>query len=672
MNKSAAIKRVNALREQLSEYAYQYYVLDSPEVDDAVYDSLNNELRAIEAEHPDLITPDSPSQKGFLGEVKDAFKKVDHAQRMLSLQDVFSLDDVVAWEKRIEKLLGDSPPEYCAELKMDGLAMSLIYEDGRFVRAVTRGDGEVGEDVTHTVHTVRTVPLKLRADKTLPREIYRGRFEVRGEIVLPKKEFDRINAQREKEGLPLFANPRNAGAGSIRQLDPAVTMERRLEFFCYGLVGEYPGLESLTMKHEWTRRLGFKVAPHERVLHDLADIEGYIADASELRAKLPFGIDGLVVTVNDVASYKQLGIVGKVPRAAVAYKFPAEQATTILEDIRVSIGRTGAVTPYAVLTPVKVAGSTVARATLHNEDEIARKELLIGDTVIIQKAGDIIPEVLRPLKELRTGKEKKFVMPREIDGVAVVRPEGEAVARLADLTTAQVHWQQLIHFVSRTAFDIDGLGEKIVAQLMEVGLVKTPADFFRLTKDDLLGMDRFAETSADNLIAAIAAARDVRLGRFLFALGVRHVGAKTASDIASHFGSLDKVRRASLADLAEIPGVGTVVAESLSQWLASPEASKLIDDLLDAGVKVKTESKLAASAQFAGTTWVLTGTLSSMTREEAGEKISDLGGNVTGSVSRKTTYVVAGVEAGSKLTKAESLGVTVLDESAFLKLLAAA
>lgn len=670
MNKSTAQQRIKALRTQLNEYAFQYYVLDNPEVDDAVYDSLNNELRSIESEYPELITPDSPSQKGFLGKAVNAFKKVTHEQRMLSLQDVFSIEDVVAWEKRVEKQLGDKPHEYCAELKMDGIAMSLVYEDGRFVQAITRGDGEVGEDVTHTVRTVRTVPLSLREDHSLPRAVYSGRFEVRGEVVLPKKEFDRINKLRESEGLPLFANPRNAGAGSIRQLDERVTLERRLEFFCYGLIGDYPGLVTLSQKHDWARRLGFKVAPHERIVHDLAEIEQFIAEAGKLRTSLPFGIDGLVITVNAIEGYRELGIVGRVPRAAVAYKFPAEQATTVLEDIRVSIGRTGAVTPYAVLTPVKVAGSTVARATLHNEDEIARKDLRIGDTVIIQKAGDIIPEVLRPLEELRTGKEKKFVMPQSIDGVAVVRAEGEAVARLADLTSAQVHWQQLIHFVSRQAFDIDGMGEKIVAQLMEVGLVKTPADFFRLTKDDLLGLDRFAELSADNLIAAIDAAREVRLGRFLFALGIRHVGAKTAHDIAGHFGSLAKVRQATQAELADIPGVGAVVAESVSTWLKSEHDVRLVDELIEVGVKVKEEGRAShKDAKFAGTTWVLTGTLSSMTREEAGERIADLGGNVTSSVSKKTDYVVAGVEAGSKLTKAEALGVKVLDEAGFLKLL---
>lgn len=667
MSKSAAHERAQAIRQQLKAYQHEYYVLDQPSVDDGVYDALNNELKSIEAKYPDLIAEDSPTQV-VGGEASNAFRKVAHLQRMLSLQDVFSVDEVVAWEKRIEKLLGDRPPEYCAELKMDGLAMSLIYEDGVFVQAVTRGDGTVGEDVTHTVRTVKTVPEKLTKDAQLPSAMYTGRFEVRGEVVLPRKEFARINKEREKLGQPLFANPRNAGAGSIRQLDPSVTASRGLEFICYGLIGEYDGLESLSMKHDWARRLGFVIAPHEMLLHDLCDIEAYIAKVAAMRDKLPFGIDGLVITVNDLSSYAKLGVVGKAPRAAVAYKFPAEQATTVLEDIRVSIGRTGAVTPYAVLTPVQVAGSTVSRATLHNEGEIERKGLLIGDTVIIQKAGDIIPEVLKPLAELRTGKEKAFIMPTEIDGVKVIRPEGEAIARLADLSVGQVRWQQLQHLVGKSGFDIDGMGEKIVAQLMEVGLVKHPADVFRLTKDDLLGLERFAELSVQNLIDAIAQARTIKLGRFLFALGVRHVGAKTAQDVAQAFGTLKALRAATPAELQAIPGIGSVVAQSLSEWLANPAAQKEVDDLLAAGVVVEPEERVSGG-KFAGTTWVLTGTLDALTRDEAGAKIAAVGGNITSSVSKNTSYVVVGDSPGSKLAKAEKLGVTVLDEAAFLKLL---
>lgn len=667
MNKQVAAERAQKLRDQLHEYGYYYHVKDEPKVSDAVYDALNNELKEIEAEFPDLQTADSPTLRGYSGEASDAFKKVTHQFPMLSLRDVFSLEEVVAWEKRTEKLVGGKVPEYCAELKMDGLAMSLMYEDGIFKQAVTRGDGYVGEDVTHTVRTIGSVPLRLKKHAHLPAAIYTGRFEVRGEIVLPIKEFERINAAREQEGLPLFANPRNAGAGSVRQLDPTVTRGRKLEFISYGIVGDYPGMDTLTLKHEWAHQLGFKIAPHQKKLRALAEIETYIDQVSELRTKLPFGIDGLVITVNDVATHKRLGFVGKTPRGAVAYKFPAEQATTILEDIRVSIGRTGAVTPYAVLTPVKVAGSTVSRATLHNEDEIERKDLRIGDTVVIQKAGDIIPEVVRPLVEFRTGKEKRWSMPKEVDGVAVVRPEGEAIARLADLSVGQVRWQQLIHFVGKTGFDIEGFGERTVMQLMEVGLLKNPADVFTLKAEDLEDLEGFAPVSAAKLATAIQAKKEIGLAKFLFALGIRHVGEKTARDIAGHFKKLENVRTARREELEQIAGVGGVVAESVAEWTGDADAQKQVDDLLKVGVRVRDESTQTGGV-LTGTTWVLTGTLPTLTRDEAKAKILAAGGEVSSSVSKKTSFVLAGEEAGSKLAKAELLGVKVIDEAAFLQM----
>lgn len=666
MNKVDPAKRVEQLREQLERYRYSYYVLDNPEIDDAAYDSLNHELVELEQAHPELVTADSPTQR-VGGQANEAFQKVPHGTRMLSLTDVFSLEGVEKWAKRTEKLLGKTPHEYYGELKMDGLAIRLVYRDGMFVQAVTRGDGGVGEDVTHTVRTIRTIPLRLHLDKGLPAEIYTGKFEVRGEVILPLKEFDRINAEREKKGEPLFANPRNAGAGTVRQLDPAVTASRRLEFIGYGIEMDLPGLQTHADEHDWMRRLGFKVASEDCVLRSMQDIEEFIEHATALREKLAFGIDGLVVAINDNATFAELGVVGKAPRGAVAYKFPAEQATTILEDIRISIGRTGAVTPYAVLRPVQVAGTTVQRATLHNEDEIERKGLLIGDTVIIQKAGDIIPEVVRPLVELRTGNEQKFVMPTEIGGVKVIKPVGEAVARLADLSVGQVRWQQLIHFVGKSGLDIDGLGEKIVAQLMEVGLVKEPADFFALTKEDLLGLDRFAEVSAQNLIAAIHAAREVPLGRFLFALGIRHVGSKTAQDIGRHFRSLAKLRAAKREDFDGIPGIGTVVTDSIMGWIESPHEQTSLDAILRAGVTVLDEAA-AVTGDYSGSTWVLTGTLESLTRDEAKAKIEALGGKVTNSVSINTSYVVVGADPGSKFEKAQALGVKTLTESEFLSL----
>lgn len=667
MNKAAAERRAQQLRAELERYRHSYYVLDAPEVDDAVYDSLNNELKELEAKHPELMTADSPTQK-VGGEASAAFSKVEHVRPMLSLQDVFSVDEVLSWEKRIEKLLGSRPHEYSAELKMDGLAMSLVYEDGKFVQAVTRGDGRIGEDVTHTVRTIRDIPHELSRTKEIPAAVYKGRFEIRGEVIMPKKEFARINAEREKQGQPLFANPRNAGAGSVRQLDPAVTAQRRLEFITYGIEGDYPELTRHAQVFEWAEALGFSIAPHRHLIHSLEELEHYIQKVADLREALSFGIDGLVVRVNERAIFSELGVVGKAPRGAVAYKFPAEQATTILEDIRVSIGRTGAVTPYAVLTPVKVAGSTVSRATLHNEDEVKRKDLKIGDTVVIQKAGDVIPEVVKPLIELRTGKEKVWHMPQEVDGVAVVREPGEAVARLADLSVGEVRWQQLIHFVSKAALNIDGLGEKTVAQLLEVGLVKQPADFFTLTKDDLLELEGFANLSAENLVKAIYEARNVTFGRFLFALGVRHVGAKTAQDIAQHFRTLDALRAADREQLEAIPGIGAVVAESLANWLQDKSAQVQVDSLLKAGVHIRAEAGVVRG-KFSGTSWVLTGTLENMPRDEAAALIEGLGGKVVGSVSKNTDYVVVGAEAGSKLAKAESLGVRTLTKAEFLALL---
>ncbi len=663
----SARTRVEKIRQQLERYRHSYYVLDAPEVDDAVYDSLNNELKELEAQFPALITADSPTQR-VGGEASGAFQKVAHQVPMLSLADVFSIDEVAAWEKRIAKLLGSQPHEYFAELKMDGLAMSLIYQDGEFRQAVTRGDGRVGEDVTHTVRTVRTIPLKLHRHAEIDPSFYQGHSEIRGEVIMPKREFARINAARAQQGLPLFANPRNAGAGSIRQLDAAVTAERRLEFIVYGIVGH----EQILPKHDdmllAAERLGFKIAPHHRVLHELSELEHYVADATNWRNDLPFGIDGLVVSVNDRHAFTELGVVGKAPRGAIAYKFPAEQATTILEDIRVSIGRTGAVTPYAVLKPVKVAGSTVSRATLHNEDEVKRKDLRIGDTVVIQKAGDIIPEVVRPLVELRTGQEKTWRMPKTVDGVAVVREPGEAVARLADLTVGQVRWQQLIHFVGKSALDIDGLGERTVAQLLELGLVKEPADFFTLTLDDILELEGFAHTSADNLLTAIAAAKRVAFGRLLFGLGIRHIGAKTAQDIAAHFHTLEQLRAATRDQIESVPGIGQVVADSLVSWLTDASAQRQVDRLLSAGLKVQAESG-PVRGKFSGTTWVLTGTLENLPREEAAALIEAQGGAVTNSVSKKTTYVVVGSDPGSKLVKAESLGIQILDKPAFLKLI---
>ncbi|MDQ5943664.1 MAG: ligase [Patescibacteria group bacterium] len=666
MSKNSDIKRIHQLRDWINTYNYQYYVLDKPEVSDAVWDSLNNELKSLEEKYPEQVDENSPTQR-VQGKALGKFKSVNHPKAMLSLNDIFSIEELEKWEKRMHKLLDKTDLQYYAELKMDGLAMRLEYENGVFKRAVTRGDGQTGEDVTHTVRTIRTVPLKLRKSKNIPSAVYKY-FEVRGEVIIPRAEFDRINSERSKANLPLFMNPRNAGAGTIRQLDPSVAAERRLEFVAYSIEMDLPQLKTHQDEHEMARELGFKLEPHDSVCNNINELEKFIKKWDGARSKLPYQTDGIVITINNNSEFESLGVAGKAPRAAVAFKYPAETATTILEDIRVSIGRTGAVTPYAVLKPVVVAGSTVRRATLHNQGEIERKDVRIGDTVIIRKAGDIIPEVIEPITKLRTGKEKKFVMPKQISGIKIVRPDGEAVARLSDLSFGEVKWQQLIHFVSKSAFDIDGLGEKILAQLMEEGLIVTAADIFRLKTDDLIGLERFANLSAKNLIESIAARKKISLGRFIYALGIRHVGAKTAQDIAVYCSTIKKFLSVTREELSAIDGVGEVVAESMAIWLGSKQNQRFLDDILSTGVEVLPQAKPKAG-RFTGTTWVFTGTLDTMSRSEAGAKVSVLGGDVTNSVSKNTSYVVVGDDPGSKADKAKNFGVTILSEKQFLKML---
>lgn len=666
MTEGQAKKRIDSLKNQLEKYSYSYYVLDNPKVSDAIYDSLNNELKELESKFPQFITADSPTQR-VGGEPIKKFKQITHSKPMLSLNDIFSVEDLEAWEERVHKLLGHKNIDYYAELKMDGLAISLIYENGIFSKAITRGNGYIGEDVTHTVKTIHTVPLKLAESSEAPSQVYEY-FEIRGEVILPKKEFEKLNRQRMKQNLPVFANPRNAGAGSIRQQDPKVTAKRGLEFIAYAIEMDLPGLKTHQDEHNLARTLGFKLGPDDRRLANVKEIEKYISSWESKRGSLPFQIDGLVITVNSNDEFEKLGVVGKAPRGAVAFKYPAETATTLLEDIGVSVGRTGAVTPYAILKPVKIAGSTVRRATLHNEDEIKRKDLLIGDTVIIHKAGDIIPEVLGPIKDLRTDKERQFKMPTSIYGVKIIKPVGEAVSRLANLNVAIVRWQSLIHFVSKGAFDIEGLGEKILAQLMEEGLITDAVDIFRLRKDDLVGLERFADLSSQNLIDSINAHKKISLSRFIYALGIRHIGAKTAHDIAQALISLDKFLKAKIDDFTQIKGIGEIVLESIVSWLGSKNNQKFVAELIKAGVVVEDEKRIA-SVRFAGITWVLTGTLETLSRDEATRRIESLGGDVVSAVSKNTTYVVVGSDPGSKYEKAKSLSIKTLNEKEFLDLI---
>ena len=666
MTKAEAKTRIAKLREQIDHYRYQYHVLDRSEISDAAQDSLKHELQVLETQYPDLVTPDSPTQR-VGGKPLAKFQKAPHGVPMLSLNDVFTFEEVEDWQKRVAKLLPSSVKlTYFAELKVDGLALSLTYRNGVLVRAATRGDGRVGEDVTMNAKTIEAIPLRLRnVARMLPNEI-----EVRGEAYMPKREFDRLNAEVEQRGAEPFANPRNAAAGAIRQLDPKVTSSRKLAFLAYDLVTDV-GVATHEAVHTLLADLGFQSGKHNRLCRSLAEVEAYHADIQKLRARLPFWIDGNVVGINELATYRRLGTIGKTPRGAIAYKYPAEQATTVVEDIQVQVGRTGALTPVAHLRPVLVAGSTVSRATLHNLDEIKRLDVRIGDTVILEKAGDVIPDVVQVLPKFRTGKEKVFAMPRKCPacGSPVIHPEGEVAYYCTNKRCFAQRMEELQHFVSKNALNIDGVGPKILEQLWNADLLRTPADLFDLTEKDLAPLERFAEKSAANLVASIQAVRKgVHLWRFVNALGIRHVGEQTSHDLAEHFGTFANIRSATQEQFLAVPDVGITVAQSLRAYFADREAQKHLDQLLDR-VTVCAEAKPAKRGSLAGKSVVVTGSLSHFSREEAKEAIRKAGGKWVSSVSAKTDFVVVGEDPGSKAEKARKLGVRVLDEAAFRKLL---
>ncbi len=663
MTKAEARQRIARLRAEINHHRYLYHVEDRQEISDAALDSLKHELAELERQFPELVTPDSPTQR-VGGKALAKFTKVRHPRPVLSIDDAFSLDEVKAWEQRSRKVLGEAVRGYYGELKMDGLAMVLTYEHGLFTRGATRGDGVVGEDVTQNLRTIESIPLRLEPVKRkLP-----TRLDVRGEVVLTKAELARINEAQVKRGLPPYANPRNLAAGSIRQLDPAAAASRKMEFYAFELITDC-GQKTHAEVHELLKDLGFKTSAHCRELRDLTAAAAYVAEWETAREKLPYQTDGAVLVVNDIAQERRLGVVGKSERWMLAYKFAAEQATTKVEDITVQVGRTGVLTPVARLTPVRVAGTTVSRATLHNQDEIDRLDLKIGDTVIIEKAGDIIPDVVQVLPKLRTGKEKKFTIPKAcpVCGSRVVRRAGEVAHYCSNVRCPGRSREGLYHFASRRAFDIEGLGRKTVDLLVETGLVQDPADFFTLKEEELTPLERFAETSARNLVAAIADRKHISLERFLNALGIRHVGEETARDLASHFGTLEQVSAASQADFEAVPQVGSVVAESLAQFFARKQTKALLGKFRALGLKVEPAPR-PARGKLAGKTFVLTGTLTSMTREQAKARIRDLGGRTSESVSKETDYVVAGENPGSKLDKAKKLGLTVLAESDLLKL----
>lgn len=671
MNQTQAAERAAKLRELINEYRYEYHVNDRSMMSEAAADSLKHELSQIEEQYPELITPDSPTQR-VAGQPSAKFKSVTHSERMLSLNDVFSREELEAWTVRVKKQVPDNAKiEYFVDLKMDGFACALVYQDGLLQQAVTRGDGFVGEDVTANVRTLDSVPLSLRASKKHA-NLLKGRTEVRGEIVMYKADFEALNKRRTKDGKPLFANPRNTAAGTIRQLDPRLVVERPLHFRAYDLLrDDAKEVPTHLFAYQTASNLGFLCNKQTPVYKTIDEVEKYIKTWEDKRHKLPFNTDGLVIKVNDRNLYRQLGVVGKAPRAAVAYKYPAEQSTTKVKDIFVSIGRTGAATPVAMLEPVVVAGSTVQMATLHNEGEVKRKDIRIGDTVIVHKAGDVIPEVVEPLVKLRTGSEKPFKMPThcpECNTKLVKLKAEDAVWRCPNINCPSRVHNHIGYFASKGALDIEGMGEKNVMALLEAGLIKDSADMFALKKEQLLKLDRFAEISATKLIAAIAEKKHPTLARFLFGLGIRHVGSQTAIDLANHFHSLESLSEATIEELSDVEGVGEVVAESIVAWFADPLNQKLLDKFKRLGVKPADVKRVGGP--LSGKSFVITGGLDSMGREEMAEKIRALGGAFQSSVGKETDYLVVGANVGaSKLAKADKLGTKQISEEDLLKML---
>ena len=661
------LQEADRLRNELRHHEYLYYVQDAPEITDAEYDRLMVRLRELEAKYPEEIPADSPTQR-VGGKVAPEFGEVKHLTPLLSLGNAFSAEELRAFDERVRSgLPAGAQLEYVVEPKIDGLACSLIYENGKLVRAATRGDGTVGENVTANVRTIRSIPLSLKVPEG---EEVPELLDVRGEIYMPRHAFMRLNEERAERGESEFANPRNAAAGSLRQLDPAVTAARSLSFFAY-LVGDGAQdkhSESMAM----LTRYGFKVSEGYRLVQNISEAIAYIQEFDSKRSTLAYDTDGAVIKVNAVYQQRLLGATGKDPRWAIAYKFPPEQAETTLEDIDWRVGRTGVLTPTAVLTPVKLSGSVISRATLHNVDFIQEKDIRLGDRVIINKAGEIIPEVLRVVLNKRTGAEAPVVIPTTCPecGWEVARKEGEAAIRCTNPRCPALGREGLVHFVSREAMNIDGCGPSVINQLLDKGLVKDAADLYSLTREKLLTMERMGAKSADNLLQALEASKENELDKLLFALGIRHVGAKVARILASEFGTVDRLLQAEAEELAAIKDIGDKIAESVVTWFAVPANIDLLERLRQAGLKMEFATRAEQTNHpFFGKTLVFTGTLPTLGRAEAKTMAQDVGAKVSGSVSKKTDYVIAGAEAGSKLEKAQQLGVTVLDETQFLEML---
>ncbi len=704
MTKDEAKKRIEKLKKVINHHRYLYHVHDRQEISEAALDSLKKELFDLEKLFPALLTPDSPTQR-IGGKPLEKFEKIRHPEPMFSFNDAFSEDDMKDWLERISKLLTTeekSEIDFFCELKIDGLAIELIYEQGIFKTGSTRGDGIIGEDVTQNLKTIEAIPLKLEIRNRasfgsegvkegkvlfdcLKLEIP-SRLVVRGEAFIPKKEFERLNKEQIKKNLSPYANPRNVAAGSIRQLDPKVTASRRLDSFAYDLVtravakGEEEDLSSLTTdlgqkthqeKHQILKALGFKTNPHNKYCKNLKEVFDFHKASQKLREKLSYEIDGIVVIINPNKIFEKLGVVGKAPRGAIAYKFPLKQATTIIKDIIIQVGRTGALTPVAILKPAKVGGVTISRATLHNEEEIKKLGVKIGDTVIVGRAGDVIPDIIKVLPELRTGKEKVFRMPKKCPacGVKIIKPSGEVVWRCPNPKCSAQLREYFRHFISKGAFDISGLGPKIVDRMIDEGLVSDPADLFLLEKGDLLPLERFAEKSVKNLIGAIQSRKKIQLSKFIYALGIRNVGEETSMDLADYFGSLEKLKKANPGELQKVMDIGPVVAKSIYDWFSQKSNLEFLEKLKKVGIRIENPKIKTKSLKLKGKVFVLTGSLENMTREEVKEEIRLLGGEISESVSKKTDFVIVGKEPGSKFEKAKNLGVKTIEEKEFLKLI---
>jgi DNA ligase (NAD+) len=682
-------EKIESLRDEIRHHEYRYYVLDDPEITDAEFDRLMNELKKLEAEHPELITPDSPTQR-VGGKPREGFLKVPHSIPMLSLDNAYGEDELRAWERRVHELSGRNDMEYVCELKLDGMSLALRYEGGKLVRGITRGDGSTGEDVTSNVRTVRSVPLSIPLDK-LKKAGISADFEVRGEMLMPILSFKRMNEEREKHGLSVFANPRNATAGTVRQLEPSITAQRRLDFFAYILIANSattPDAPRSTKRdsggtgalaragaHQWDTlnaldSAGFKVNPRRALAATFDEVWKFIGEWEEKRESLPYEIDGVVIKVNSVGLQRQLGFTGKAPRWAIAYKYAARGGITQIEDILIQVGRTGKLTPVAALKPVPIGGTTVSRATLHNMDEIERLGVKIGDWVEVERGGDVIPKVTKVIDDKDHPRGRKlFHMPEKcpVCGGHVVRAEGEADHRCVNQKCPAKLRETILHFASRGVMNIDGLGDALVNQLTDRGVVKDAADIYKLTKADLLKLERMGEKSAENVLREIDNSKKLPLERVIYGLGIRFVGERTAQFLAEHFGEMSAIEKAGEEELEQVEEVGPRIAKSIVEFFAEPKNRELVDELSAAGLTMRGKKK-ERGTKLAGKTFVLTGTLPTYSRDEAKKMIEDAGGKVTGSVSKKTDYVVAGADAGSKLDKAKELGVEVIDEQGMREL----